>query len=94
MANGPKKDEGFRGPLEKRTSRIRKNIGGRRVKAPHVVLDGIEDLYSVVVGVIGVPDELFWCADFSLVLTLAENKRAWDEWISAEREHLINKERR
>lgn len=92
MAHLPKKDEGFRGPLEKRTGQIRRKLGkGRASSLPKTSIEDIEDLYTSVVIISGVSEELFWHADLSFVLSVTDNKRAFDEWMAAERDLMTER---
>jgi len=41
--------------------------------------------------ILGLPEDLFWYADWSFVKSVAERKGAYDAWLAGEQNHLIEK---
>ena len=54
----------------------------------------MEDLYTSLVLICGVSEDLFWHADLSFLLSVAENKAAYGRWLYCERQYLMERERR
>ena len=63
----------------------------QRIRIPEFDLDEPDDYYTFYVMILGISEELFWYADWSFVRDVAENKRAWDAWLSNEQERLMDK---
>ena len=53
---------------------------------PKFELEDIEDYYTYYVMILGISEDIFWSFDISSVRWIAENKSAYDTWISAVRE--------
>ena len=49
---------------------------------PKFTLEDIEDFYTLYVLILGIPEDVFWNADVSFVMSVAENKRAYDAWLN------------
>lgn len=43
--------------------------------------------------ILGVSEDLFWFADWSFVMDVAESKQAWDAWLASEQQRLIEEPR-
>lgn len=71
----------FREAFQKHTH-ARKN----KIKVPSFDLETIEDYYTYYVMILKIPEQLFWYADISFVKNVAENKSAYDGWLSSELE--------
>ncbi|MCD8207203.1 MAG: hypothetical protein LUD72_04610 [Bacteroidales bacterium] len=48
----------------------------------------MEDAYSYYVFVVGISEDLFWNAEASELMTIVENKRAYENWLSYARQKL------
>ena len=94
MAHGPKKDEGFRGPFRKRTEQLERRIEPPKIKVPKHEVQDIEDRYVSIVLIGGVPEDIFWHADLSFLLTVAESNAVYRRWLKCEEQYQIEKERR
>lgn len=60
-----------------------------KIKPPKFVLEDIEDYYTYYVLILGIPEDIFWYADYAFVLGVVENKSAYDAWLNYE----LNKEK-
>lgn len=56
------------------------------MKPPRFTLEEIEDYYTLYVLIYGIPENVFWNYDVSFVLNVADNKAAYEGWLSGERE--------
>ena len=72
-----KKSQGFRRPFLDRT-----HSGGSSIKPPSFELEDIDDIYTLYVLIVGVPEDVFWHADVSFVEGVVANKSAYDGWLS------------
>lgn len=64
------------------------------IRVPKFTLEDIEDFYTFYVLILGIPEDIFWNADYSFVASVAENKRAYDGWLSSATEEAREKARR
>ena len=53
-----------------------------RFKPPRFELEDVEDYYTFYVLILGIPEDIFWFADISFVMSVVENKQAYDGWRS------------
>ena len=53
------------------------------------MLEDVEDCYTYYVLMLGIPDDLFWFADYSFVLGVVEDKAAYDGWYN----YMVSRER-
>ena len=60
---------------------------------PKFELEEIEDYYTYYVLILGISEDLFWNADISFILTVVENKSAFDNFIDYQRYKQEEKER-
>ena len=72
------KKDGFREPFIKNTGKIK----GSKFKIPKFELEDIEDYYAYYVLCLGISEDLFWNADYSFLLSVVENKCAYDNYIN------------
>jgi len=49
-------------------------------------LEDIEDYYTFYVLILGIPENIFWNYDLSFVMNVADNKSAYENWLSSEKE--------
>lgn len=49
-------------------------------------MEDIEDYYTYYVIILGVSEDLFWNVDLSFLITVLENKLAYDDYISYAKE--------
>ena len=49
---------------------------------PKFEIEDIEDCYTYYVLILGISEEIFWNADYSFVLSVVENKSAFDNYIN------------
>ncbi|RDU22211.1 hypothetical protein [Anaerosacchariphilus polymeriproducens] len=61
-----------------------------KVKIPKFVLEDVEDYYTYYVLILGISEDIFWNADYSFVLSVVENKTAFDSWVN----YMQERERR
>jgi hypothetical protein len=61
----------------------------RKITPPKFKLEDIEDYYTYYVLILGIPENIFWYADYSFVLGVVENKTAYDGWLN----YAIERER-
>lgn len=52
-----------------------------RIKMPKFQLEDIEDMYTYYVVILKISEDVFWNADFSFLLSVVENKMAYDGFI-------------
>ena len=52
-----------------------------KVKMPKFQLEDIEDMYTYYVVILKISEDVFWNADFSFLLSVVENKTAYDGFI-------------
>ena len=57
-------------------------------------MEDIADYYTYMVLILGISENLFWEADISFVLSVLENKTAYDNYISYMKEKEYEKARR
>ena len=76
--NNSKKKVGFRKPFKDNTKKIKKS----NFKIPKFELEDIEDYYAYYVLILGISEDLFWNADYSFLLSVVENKCAYDGYIN------------
>ena len=58
---------------------------------PRFDLETVEDLYTYYVQIIGIGEELFWYSEYSTLLTISENKRAYENWKSYAEEKMMER---
>jgi hypothetical protein len=58
-------------------------------------MEDIEDYYTYYVVILGVSEDLFWNADISFLISVLENKLAYDDYVNyvkeVEIEHINKK---
>lgn len=54
----------------------------------------IEDRYVSLVLIGGVPEDIFWHADLSFLLTVADSNAVYQRWLKCEEQYQIERERR
>lgn len=52
-----------------------------RTKMPKFVIEDIEDMYTYYVMILKINEDVFWNADFSFLLSVVENKVAYDRYM-------------
>ncbi|WP_050638478.1 hypothetical protein [Candidatus Stoquefichus sp. SB1] len=57
---------------------------------PKFELEDIEDYYTYYVQILGISEECFWNMDISFVMSVAENKSAYDSYITYHTNKLRN----
>ena len=60
---------------------------------PKFTLEDIEDYYTFYVLILGIPADVFWNYDWSFVVSVAENKQAYDAWLNYALEEAREKAR-
>ena len=85
-ARKPKSTSGFRDKFRRRT------FGGAEggIRLPNPPVEDVSDAYSLYVGILGVPEGLFWHGDVALVHEVAANDAAYRAW----RDYAVEKESR
>ena len=58
---------------------------------PRFDLETVEDLYTYYVQINGSGEELFWYSEYSTLLTILENKRAYENWKSYAEEKMMER---
>ena len=58
------------------------------------MLEDVADYYTYMVLILGISENLFWEADISFVLSVLENKTAYDNYISYVKEKEYEKARK
>lgn len=58
---------------------------------PRFELEEIEDLYTYYVQINGIGEELFWHSEYSTLLTILENKHAYEGWKSYAEEKMMER---
>lgn len=76
----------FRDTFSRRTRRC-----SSAIRVPKLKLCEPDDYYVWYVLVLGIPEDLFWSADVSLLRDVAESKNVFDKWESGEREHAAKR---
>lgn len=71
----PKIRNGFRRPFILRTKRIEE-----KYKIPKFKLEDIEDYYTYYVLILNISEDLFWNCDYSFILSIVENKVAFENY--------------
>lgn len=86
----PKVTAGFRLPFIQRT-----HAREHKIKPPKFDLEDVEDYYTYYVLILEIPEDIFWYADYSFLLSVVENKVAYDGWLNyvLERERNSHKKR-
>ena len=51
-----------------------------KFKPPKFELEDVEDYYTFYVLILHIPEDVFWFADISFVMSVVENKQAYDGW--------------
>lgn len=51
------------------------------LKMPKFELEDIEDMYTYYVTILKISEDVFWNADFSFLLSVVENKTAYDGFV-------------
>ena len=66
-----------------------------KIKPPKFEVEDVEDAYTYYVLLLGIPEDLFWNADYAFLLGVVENKSAYDGWLNyvTERERNSHKKR-
>ena len=67
---------------------------GKSIKIPKFELEDIEDYYTYFVLILGISESTFWEADISFMLSVLENKTAYDNYISYIKEKEYEKAQR
>ena len=60
-----------------------------KIKIPAFKLEDVEDYYTYYVLILEIPENIFWYADYSFVVSVAANKAAYDGWLN----YVIERER-
>ncbi len=58
---------------------------------PDVILEDVEDMYTFYVMILGVNENIFWNADYSFLISVAENKHAFDKYMNYRKSQEIEK---
>ena len=53
-----------------------------KYKIPKFELEDIEDYYTYYVLILGVSEDVFWNCDYSFILSIMENKTAYDSYMN------------
>lgn len=53
-----------------------------KYKIPKFELEDIEDYYTYYVLILGVSEDVFWNCDYSFILSVMENKTAYDSYMN------------
>ena len=86
----PKKKVGFRKPFIDKTGKVPKEF-----KIPKFELEDIEDYYTYYVLILGISEDIFWNADYNFLLSVVENKSAFDGFMNyVEYKKMKNNENR
>lgn len=85
----PKKKVGFRQPFIKATGRVNKS----RTRIPKFILEDWEDYYTYFVLILGMSEEIFFNVDYSSLLSILEDKIAYDNYINYVKEKEYEKQR-
>lgn len=64
------------------------------LKPPRFDLEDVEDYYTFYVLILGIPEDIFWYADTAFVSAVADNKSAYDGWLSYAQERESKKHRK
>ena len=64
------------------------------MRVPRFELQTIEDEYTYYVDIIGIPSDIFWTYPISTVVTIAENKAAYDGWVLSEKRKAADRQRK
>lgn len=54
----------------------------KTIKMPKFELEDIEDSYTYYVMILGLSEDIFWNADISFVLSVIENKSAFEGYVN------------
>ena len=65
-----------------------KKSNKKKSRQPKLVFEQVEDYYTYYVLIMGVSEDIFWNSDISFLLTVLDNKCAYDDYLS----YLIEKE--
>lgn len=60
---------------------------------PEFKLEDLEDYYTYYVLILGISEDVFWNCDISFILSVVENKSAFDGFINYQRYKQEEKER-
>jgi hypothetical protein len=71
-----------------------KKSNKKKNRQPKLVFEQIEDYYTYYVLIMGVSEDIFWNSDISFLLTVLDNKCAYDDYLSYLREKEIEKRNR
>ncbi len=66
---------------------------GNAIPLPEFELNSVTDYYTMYVGIMGCPEDVFWYCDISFVKTVCANKQAFEKWINRQREQGHGKKR-
>ena len=64
------------------------------MRPPKFTIEDIADAYTYYVLLLGIPESIFWYADYSFVLSVVENKAAYDAWYGSAQRKQMEKQRR
>lgn len=59
-----------------------------KISPPNFELETVEDCYTYYVLILKIPEDIFWYADYSFLLSVVENKTAYDGWLN----YVLNRE--
>lgn len=65
----------------------------KQFKIPKFEIEDLADMYTYYVMILGINEDIFWNADYSFVLSIVENKTAYDGFIEYSK-YLKSKEKR
>nr|DAM24383.1 MAG TPA: hypothetical protein [Caudoviricetes sp.] len=60
---------------------------------PKIVLEDIEDYYTYFVLILNISEEIFWNADYSFLISVMENKNAYDNFMSYKKQQVMNEKK-
>lgn len=72
----PKIKNGFREPFKSKTKKI-----DNQYKIPNFKLEDIEDYYTYYVLIFDISEDVFWNCDYSFILSILANKKAFEGYM-------------
>lgn len=58
------------------------------------MIEDIADAYTYYVLLLGIPESIFWHADYSFLLSVVEDKAAYDAWHAAMQSKKLERDRK
>ena len=61
------------------------------MRLPRFEIETVEDMYVYYVIMNGISEDVFWCSEYNSLLTILEDKHAYEAWKAYAEEQMLEK---